>query len=355
MRRRVTIEDIAHHSNTSITTVSMVLRDKPGIGAETRQRVLDTARELGYERRIPAPNAQAPRTAAMILRTRIDHRGARAPSVNPFYADVINGLEAAARTRRINLLYGTLPVDPTNQPYELPNHLLGQQLDAVLLIGAFSEETIATIATGRSGPVVLVDGPATPSPHDTVASDNQGGALLAVRHLIEQGHRHIAMIGTDLDADPNLRQRRAGYLQALAEHELEPLIIQTQRVRAHAVTDAAVDLLAAHPELTAIVGANDAAAIEALRGAQRAGREVPADLSVIGFDNIALASEVHPALTTMAVDRVTMGRQAIRLLEDRFETPGACRIMAVLQPTLTLRDSTGSAPTRARQSAAVTD
>lgn len=355
MRRRVTIEDIAHHSNTSITTVSMVLRDKPGIGAETRQRVLDSARELGYERRTRRDGRQAPRTAAMILRTRLDHRGAQAPSVNPFYTDVISGLESAARTRRINLLYGTLPVDPANHPYELPDHLLGQQLDAVLLIGAFAEETIDMIAAGRSGPIVLVDGPAAPSQHDTVASDNRGGTLLAVRHLIEQGHRRIAMIGTDLDADPNLRQRRAGYLDALAEQGLEPLVIQTQRVRPHAVTDAAVDLLTTHPEITAIVGANDACAIEAMRGAQRAGLDVPDDLSVIGFDDIALASEVSPALTTMAVDRLTMGRQAIRLLEDRLETPGACRIMAVLQPTLTIRDSTGSVPIRAKSSAAVTD
>jgi LacI family transcriptional regulator len=333
----------------------MVLRDKPGIGAETRERVLQVARELGYERRIPAPGSRAPRTAAMILRTRVDHPGLQNPSVNPFYGNVISGLEAAARTSRINLLYGTLPVDPANHPYELPDHLLGQQLDAVLLIGAFAEETIETIAAGRSGPIVLVDGPTGQSPHDTVASDNQGGTLLAVRHLVEHGHRRIAMIGTDLDADPNLSQRRAGYLQALAEAGLEPLIVQTHRVRAHVVTDATVDLLAAHPDVTAIVGANDAAAIEAMRGAQRAGREVPTDLSVIGFDDIVLASEIRPALTTMAVDRITMGRQAIRLLVDRLDTPGACRIMSVLQPTLTIRESTGNAPISAPHSAAVTD
>jgi LacI family transcriptional regulator len=344
MRRRVTIEDIAHHSNTSITTVSMVLRDKPGIGAETRERVLEVARELGYQRRTPGATRQTPRTAAMILRTRADARGAHIPSVNPFYADVIDGLESAARTRRINLLYGTLPVGPANQPYQLPDHLLDQQLDGVLLIGAFAEETIDAIAAGRSGPVVLVDGPAVPSPHDTVASDNEGGASIAVRHLLERGHRHIAMIGTDLDADPNLRQRRAGYLRALAERGLEPRVVQTHRVSPQAISDAAVELLTAHPELTAIVGANDAAAIEAMRGAQRAGRQIPADLSVIGFDDIALASEVRPALTTMAVDRLTMGRQAIRLLEDRLETPGACRIMTVLQPTLTIRDSVGPVP-----------
>ncbi len=346
MRRRVTIQDIAQRSGTSVTTVSLVLRDKPGIGADTRQRVLDAAHELGYRRRASADRVDV-RSVAMILRARTDFRGAPMPSVNPFYSEVINGLEAAARTRRINLLYGTLHVDPSNRPYELPDHLLGQELDGILLIGAFSADTIDTIAAGRSGPVVLVDGPAAPSPHDTVASDNEGGTDIAVRHLIELGHRHIAMIGTDLDADPNLRQRRTGYERALMEHGLAPHVVQTQRVRAQAITDATVEMLVARPELTAVVGANDAAAIEAMRGAQRAGRDIPGDLSVVGFDDILLAREARPALTTMAVDRTTMGRQAIRLLEDRFETPGACRLMTLLQPTLTIRESTGAAPAAA--------
>lgn len=343
MRRRVTIQDIARHSNASITTVSMVLRNKPGIGEETRRRVLEAARELGYQRRTPADQRDL-RAVAMILRSRTSAASERVPGVNPFYSDVISGIEAAARKERINLLYGTLPVDRTNHPYELPDHLLQQELDGILLIGSFSNDTIAAIADGRPGPTVLVDAPARASAHDAVVSDNHGGAYRAVRHLIDLGHRHIALVGADLDADPNFSQRRDGYLAALAEAELEPYLITTERSGMTAVGNAAEETLVANPHITAVFGANDASAIEAMRGAQRAGRQIPEDLSVVGFDDIALANEIRPRLTTMTVDRVTMGRQAIRTLLYRLEWPDACRLMTMLQPELRERDSTARAP-----------
>jgi len=344
MRRRVTIQDIARHSNASITTVSMVLRNKPGIGEETRRRVLESARELGYQRRSPIADKRDLRTVAMILRARTNSATARVPAVNPFYSDVISGIEMAARTERINLLYGTLAVDSDNRPYELPDHLLGQELDGILLIGSFSSDTISAIADGRPGPIVLVDAPARAASHDAVVSDNRGGALRAVRHLIDLGHRHIAIAGPDLEMDPNFSQRRDGYLAVLAEKGLEPCIITTDRSGMDAVGDAAEEMLRANPAITAIFGANDASAIQAMRGAQRVGRQVPDDLSIIGFDDIALASEIRPRLTTMTVDRITMGRQAIHMLLYRLAWPDACRLMTVLQPELRERESTAHAP-----------
>ncbi len=346
MRRRVTIQDIAKHSNASITTVSMVLRDKPGIGEETRRRVLAAARELGYQRRTSLADQRTFRTVAMILRARTNSPHERVPAVNPFYSDVISGIETAARKARVNLLYGTLAVDHANQPYEMPDHLLQQRLDGILLIGSFAADTVEAIAGNRSGPTVLVDAPAGTSPHDAVVSDNTGGAYAATTHLIELGHRHIALVGPDLDADPNFRQRRDGYLRALAGHELEPLFITSQRTGMRAVGEATTEALRAHPEITGIVGANDTSAIEAMRGAQQVPRVTPDDLSVIGFDDIALAREIRPQLTTMAVDRLTMGRQAIQMLTYRLEWPDTCRLMTMLQPELRLRESTAPVPDR---------
>lgn len=344
MRRRVTIQDIARQSNASITTVSMVLRNKPGIGEETRRRVLQVARELGYQRRTPAASERDLRTVAMILRSRPTSGGERHPRVNAFYSDVISGIEAAARKERINLLYGTLAVDQANRPYELPDHLLQQDLDGILLIGSFSSDTVSTIADGRPGPTVLVDAPARASDHDAVVSDNHGGASRAIRHLIALGHRHIALVGTDLDADPNFSQRRDGYLHAVAEEGLEATLITTARSGMSAVGDATEQALRADSTITAVFAANDAAAIEAMRGAQRLGRTIPDDLSIVGFDDIALASEIRPKLTTMAVDRITMGQQAIRMLLYRLAWPEACRLMTTLQPELRKRDSTARAP-----------
>jgi DNA-binding LacI/PurR family transcriptional regulator len=344
MRRRVTIQDIALHSDTSVTTVSMVLRDKPGIGAETRRRVLAAARELGYHRRLPATDQGAVRSVAMILRARTGSPHEQVPAVNPFYSDVISGIETAARRERINLLYATLAVDVANVPYEMPDHLLQQELDGILLIGSFSAETVEAIARDRSAPTVLVDAPAQPSPHDAVVTDNEGGARLATTHLIGLGHRHIALAGPDLDADPNFRQRREGYRRALAEHGLQPRYFTSRSQGMHAVGEAAVEALQASPEITAVVAANDASAIEVMRGVQQLGRRVPEELSIVGFDDIARAQEVRPRLTTMAVDRVTMGRQAVRMLQYRLAWPDACRLMTMLQPELRQRESTAPPP-----------
>ena len=343
MNRRVTIEDIARQANASITTVSLVLRDKPGIGAKTRQRVLTVARELGYRPRTPLADSTSTRNVALILRSRIEHRHAPLPSVNPFYAEVMTGIETMARAEHINLLYTTLPVDGSNHPYELPEHVLRQPLDGILLIGAFFDETVSAIADMRLTPTVLVDAPARRSQQDAVVSDNEGGTHDAVQYLIHHGHRQIAFVGPDLDLDPNFMLRRQGYLTAMEGHGLAPVFI-TDRAGMHAVARATTAALGDHPEITAMVGANDASAIEALRGAADAGRRVPDDLSIIGFDDVALASQVTPRLTTMAIDRITMGRQAVQMLRHRLTWPDSCPLMTVLRPVLHIRDSVTEAP-----------
>ena len=139
VRHKVTIDDIARESGASRTTVSLVLREKPGIGAETRQRVLAVAQSLGYERKSPASAepGQAVRNIALILRSRIRDKPDGLPGVNNFYSWVLAGVEAAARRARMNLLYTTLPVDETNDRSMFPDHLLVQRLDGILLVGSF--------------------------------------------------------------------------------------------------------------------------------------------------------------------------------------------------------------------------
>jgi len=345
MPRKVTLDDIAKKSRASVTTVSMVLRDKPGIGPETRHRVLAAAQELGYRRRGPATRrdeAVAARNVGLVLRSRNRAPEPAVPGVNPFYWWVLAGIEAEARPRGINLLYATLPVDDENRPLDQPRHLLGQPLDGLLLIGSFAVETVADLIGPRSLPVVLVDAPAAAHPYDAVASDNEGGAHTAVSRLIALGHRRIALVGPQTRADPNLGQRRDGYLRALREHGLAPCAVE---VDASAPTgDAAAataELLRRHPGVTALLGANDAHAIDALRAAQTLGRRVPGDLAVVGFDDIELATQTVPPLATMAVDKVSMGRLAVRTLLYRLAWPDAARSLTLLRAQLLERGSIG--------------
>jgi len=340
MARKITIEDVARKSDASITTVSMVLRDKPGIGAETRQRVLAVARELGYQRRVPLETAgRKALNVGMILRSRARSPKESTPSVNDFYSWVVTGIETAARAHRMNLLYATLPVDDANRPIDIPHHLLDQSLDGIMLVGSFCAETVAELVSARATPAVLIDGPAVPSCHDAVVSDNEGGARDAVRHLITLGHRNIALLGPDPRLDPNFNQRGDGYLQAVSERGLPTHHIQVDQTEPNAVVEAMSEALDRNPEMTSVFACNDWFAIEAIRALQQLGRVVPDDVSVMGFDDIAPAEQISPQLTTMAVDKITMGRLAVLMLNQRLTWPDSSPALTILRPSLRIRQS----------------
>jgi LacI family transcriptional regulator len=345
MSRRVTIGDVARASKTSVSTVSLVLRSKPGIGLDTRRRVLEAARALGYRRQSPAPqaSAQTTRSIGLILRARATSCDVALPIVNPFYSWVVAGVDAAAREQRLTLLYASLPVDQDNRPLDVPRHLLDQSLDGVLLVGAFGEDTVDEIAGGRSAPVVLIDAPGGTHRFDAVISDNEGGAYAAVSHLIGLGHHEIALVAPHPQADPVFLQRRAGYRRAIRQHDLREYAIGDARTPDEAGA-ALAPLLQQHPEITAVFASNDAVAIAALRGAQAVGRRVPDDLSVIGFDDIEMSGQTAPPLTTMAVDKLSMGILGVQLLTHRLAWPDAAISTTCLQPRLIERSSTAAPP-----------
>jgi len=338
VRRKVTIDEIARQSSASRTTVSLVLRDKPGIGTETRQRVWAAARALGYQRPAPPPIApgQGVLNIGLIQRSRRRAAELRLPGVNAFYTWVLAGIEAAARPQRMNLLYATLEVDDENQPLDLPEHLLSQRLDGILLLGSFAEQTIAEVASHGANAIVLVDAPAGSSRYDAIVSGNEEGAHTVVNYLIERGHRQIAYVSPEPQADPNFNQRRDGYLRALHEHGLTPFAAPMTSDNA---TVATTELLRCHSDVTALFACNDGFAIRAMRAAQDLGRRIPEELSVVGFDDIELAAQITPGLTTMAVDKVSMGRLAVQTLSYRLSWPEAAKMLTILRPELIERES----------------
>lgn len=338
--RRVTMAQIAKQSDVSLTTVSLVLRNKPGAGipTDTRQRVLDTARALGY--RLKSGNgSEAPRTAlaqiGVVLRAREDDL----PLANPFYSYILAGIEAACRQNRLNFLSATLPVNADNYPIEMPRLLEEEHVDGLLLVGTFVDQTLDHVLGEKSIPVVLVDAYSESNAYDAVVTDNYQSAYRAVSYLIEQGHQHIGLVGSQPKAYPSIRERRRGYLDALRDHDLgTPYFADCHLFREEAVR--AVDaLLRDQPQITALFGVNDDMALAAMRAAQAAGRRVPDDLSIMGFDDIELAHLTVPALTTMRVDKVNMGRTAVQTLLNRAQAPNAPRVTVALHTTLIARHS----------------
>jgi LacI family transcriptional regulator len=333
---KVTMADIAGELSVSPATVSLALRNRPGVSQETRQRILQTAHRLGYPVETVQPRIQPAvlNSIGLILKTHRDDE----LRTNYFYAPVLTGIEAYCREQHINLFYAHLQVDEDNNPVEPPRLLKEQQAGGLLFVGILLNEAALRMLERQGTSLVLVDAYAVQDSYDAVVSDNEAGAYDAVSYLIAQGHRQIAIAGSLPHSYPSIQERRNGYLRAMADHGLSPAFIDCHHHREEALP-AAHTFLPAHPDITAVFGCNDEVAIAVIEAARALGIGVPDQLSVMGFDNISLAQHVTPALTTMRIDKMGMGRLATQLLLNRITHPEMGQVRAVIRPSLVERES----------------
>jgi LacI family transcriptional regulator len=337
MTGKVKFIDIARQSGVSVSTVSLVLNNKPGVSEETRARVLEVAGQLGYPLKSAASqrNGKSLTTIGMVVKIDPD----LPPQANPFYSKVILGIEEACRLNGKNLLFASLPVDENNLPLEVPQILHNGFIDGLLLVGTFVDETFTLVSSRHPTPIVLVDGYSKTESFDSVVSDNFRAAYQAVKYLIDKGHRHIGLVGSDDNCFPSLKERRNGYLRALKENEITEVSIANFNINKSHGYQETISLLQEHPQITALFCVNDEVGNTAIRAAQSQGKRVPEDISVIGYDDTYFAANTHPALTTMQVDTVAMGRAAVHLLSLRLENPSSARITLTIHPTLIERES----------------
>lgn len=337
-RSRVTMTEIAELSGVSLSTVSLVLRDRPGVGSETRQRVLDVARSLGYiSSNLNAQHRSSLKTVGLILKAEPD----RIPRANQFYSHVVAGIETACRRHQLHLLYATMPVDEDSHPLELPRILIEEDMaDGLLLVGAFLDETLAQVVKHQSSPIVLVDAYSASNHYDSIVSDNFNGAYQAITYLIRHGHRHIGLVAGHPQAYPSIQDRRRGYIQALQDNQISDFYFaDCHLINRQEIMETTADLLQRNSQITALFGANDEVAITVMEVAQTLGLHIPDDLSVVGFDDIDLADCISPSLTTMHVDKVSMGRLAVQLLVNRVKYPESSPVTTVVRPHLVERSS----------------
>lgn len=342
--KQPTLADVAAAVGLSPAAASLALRGKVGVAEETRARVVEAAETIGYR---PVTGMARQHRRPMTIGLVIKAVHGDAPEANRFYAPVMAGIEESCRLHRMDLMLATMPVDQHYYPIEVPRIVTNRTCDGLIVVGAHLSQTTAEVLR-NAPPAVLVDSYTEDDAFDSVATDNVGGARTAVEHLISRGHRNIAVLGTEPAAFPSILQRRRGYEQVMAEAGLTPRYLDAPYWPPEPAALLGVAYVHDHPETTAIFCANDAVALALLQAARQAGIDVPGQLSIMGFDDIDLAGFVSPGLTTMAVDKVGMGRIAVTLLAHRLELGKECVTQTLVRPTLVLRESTRTVAVSAR-------
>lgn len=327
---RPTMQTVADHVGVSRQLVSLVLRDQPGASAATRDRVLAAAAELGY----------TPDASARALRGRRSHRlGVLFAMRQPFEVDLVEALFDAAAARGFSLVLGPLTDERTVA--DVVPELLAQRVEAILVLSADGGvERLGPIAAGV--PITMVGGPTSTDARDDVRVDDAVGIRLLVEHLRGLGHEDIAHVtGGD---GPAAERRRAAYAQAMADaglgHRVDVVVgAYTEEAGARA----AVELLDRAALPTAVIGANDRCAVGILGTLVRRGVRVPADVSVVGFDDTSMSSLPYVDLTTVGSAPRDLAVPAVETLVRRLEDPDAKDVAHRAVPRLVVRGSTGPA------------
>jgi LacI family transcriptional regulator len=337
------LRDVARLAEVDPSTASRVLRGDPAqqVRPETRQRILDAARELDYR-----PNA-----LARSLRTRrTGTLGLVIPSLdNVGFADVTHGIQqAAAEAGRLVLVVEAeaVPAEDGAGGGELYERLVGEGwVDGLIVAFATLDDRLVARLADRGAPLVLVNR-RTSGVHGAVVVDDERGSRLAVEHLVSLGHRRIGYVGLDAPTD-TARRRLAGYRAGMKGTGAPPRA--GRQAKAPPTVDggrAAVDRILAADDgrPTALFVASLMSALGVRAGLLAAGLAIPRDMSLIAFNDHPIAEHLAPPLTTVRMPNLRMGREAVRMLLGALEGQPVRDLMIEDAPELVVRASTAPPP-----------
>lgn len=326
-----TIREVALQAQVSATTVSHVINGTRFVDPETEARVLQAIKSLGYR----------PNMLARSLRRRETRTiGLLVPdNSNPYFADVARVIEDAGFVEGYSVILCNSDRSKIKEAAYI-DVLLSKQIDGLILMSSSEPLNQLSRILDARVPMVVVGHDSGDLPVSQVLIDNEQGGRLAGEYLLRLGHRRIGCIAGPGDTTGSW-SRIVGFRRALeaAGVLLPPELILQGDFRFTGGAKAIRELLRRDAGLTAVFAANDQMAIGAMNTLHREGRLVPDDISVIGFDNAALAAEVLPALTTIAQPIPLLGREIVRLLLDQIAKPGGPPSRVVLPTTLVERES----------------
>jgi DNA-binding LacI/PurR family transcriptional regulator len=340
MRRsdgRATLEQVARAASVSRATASRVVNGDRRVGGSARTAVESAIRELGY-----VPN----RAARSLVTRRSDSVAVVIPEPasqlfgDPFFPRVLRGISEALDANEMQLVL-LMPQARADEA-RVERYLAAGHVDGVLLISLHGQDPMPRDLLERGIPVVVGGRP--PGLGITyVDVDNRHGAGSAVEHLLHLGRRHVATIAGPQDMPPGA-DRLAGYHETLAAagHAPDEQLVEIADFTVDGGRSAMERLLGRAPSLDAVFVASDLMAVGALAALQAAGRTVPEDVAVVGFDDSPLATSTHPALSSVRQPIEEMGREMARLLIRAIREPGDPPRRLILDTELMVRGSSGT-------------
>ena len=330
-----TMKQIAERAQVSLGTVSHVINHTAPVRERLRLRVLEAIRSLGY---------QPSQLARGLRRNSTNMLGMVIPDItNPFFPGVVRGVEDFAFKASFRVVLCNTDNDPAKEKAYL-DELRSYRPAGLLVIPAAESNLSAELGATPTGvPVVCIDRRPADWKGDAVMVANEDGAFHATEYLLQMGHTQLAAIAGPSHLT-NAAERLAGFRKALAKHgvRIAPEYIQETKFDRDSGYRSGVRLLSMLPRPTAIFASNDLMALGALLAARELGLRCPADISIIGFDNLELGMFTDPALSSVHQSGYQMGARAARLLLDRIKGKKGRAQQIVLPTELKIRNSVAS-------------
>jgi DNA-binding LacI/PurR family transcriptional regulator len=335
-KRRPTLDEVARLAGVSRAAASRVINRSGHASRATTAAVERAVRDLDY---VPNPSARAlatQRSGAVVLA--VSHHDPEL-FADPFYAQIIVGVSAALE--RTDLVLMLVLADSEHGRIRLERTLRSRRADGVMLMALHGDDPLHHLADTLDLPVVYGGRPLGSEPAWYVDADNRGGARIAAEHLIGLGRRRIGTITGQLDTEVGTARLR-GFQEALAIAGLDGSVLEQSDFTETGGAEAMARLLEAHPDLDAVFAASDNMAAGALRTLKAAGRAVPADVAVVGFDDHLIARHTDPPLTTVRQPIRQLGREMAKMLISLI---GGEQPSPLILPTqLIVRESTEPQP-----------
>ncbi len=333
------LQMIAERAGVSTATVSRALNDRAGVNPETREHILQIAREMGYTPSMAARGLATSRTHNIGFITYKYHP----QPITSYHVEIAQGIDDEAQQRGYHVI--TRFVDNAmmldGQRLAL---ITEQRIDGLILVGPALSPAFIIELYNSGVPLVLVDNMLQETKIDAIVCDNADGTYQITQHLIQShGLRRLAFFSGPAHWFSS-RERRSGYERALHEIGEAPRLVFMDETTVSTGYAAMLSALEQYPDLQGVVAVNDATALGAIRACKEQGRRVPQDIAVVGFDNVAWGPLHEPPLTTVGMFKHEIGVQAARRLIDVIERGATSTYQLRLGVELIVRESCGCPP-----------